>query len=75
MVAFFDGHNDLLLKLWRQDPGDGSLFLEGDGKGHMDLTRCRQGGFGGGMFACFVPSPGSTGAPKGNMGAGLTTNP
>ncbi len=75
MVALFDGHNDLLLKLWRQDPGDGSVFLQGDAKGHLDLDRCRIGGFAGGLFACFVPSPGSSGEARGNMGAGLTTNP
>ncbi|MFW5833884.1 MAG: dipeptidase [Pseudomonadota bacterium] len=75
MVALFDGHNDLLLKLWRQDPGDGSVFLQGDGKGHMDLARCRAGGFAGGLFACFVPSPGSTAEPRGAAGAGLSTHP
>ena len=75
MVALFDGHNDLLLKLWRQDPGDGSLFLQGDGKGHMDLARCRAGGFAGGMFACFVPSPGSAPETRTATASGLTTNP
>ncbi len=58
MLAWFDGHNDLLLRLSRLDDGSGRLFLEGDGKGHLDLERCRQGGFAGGLFACFAPSPG-----------------
>jgi membrane dipeptidase len=59
MVAWFDGHNDLLLKLWRRDDGGGRIFFEGDGEGHLDLARCRAGGFAGGLFASFVPSPGA----------------
>ena len=67
MLAWFDGHNDLLLKLWRRDDGSGRVFLEGDGEGHLDLARCRAGGFAGGLFASFVPSPsaGSETSPSG----------
>jgi membrane dipeptidase len=57
MLAWFDGHNDLLLKLWRRDDGSGRIFFDGDGNGHLDLARCRAGGFKGGLFASFVPSP------------------
>src|SRR6185312_16833291 len=32
-------------------------FLDGDGKGQLDLPMALQGGFAGGMFAIFVPSP------------------
>lgn len=54
----FDGHNDLLLRLWRADPeARGRLWLEGDGEGHLDLRRMRRGRFGGGFFAIYVPSP------------------
>ncbi len=54
----FDGHNDLLLRLWRASPGERDrLWLEGDGRGHLDLPRMREGGFGGGFFAIYVPSP------------------
>lgn len=70
MLAWFDGHNDLLLKLWRRDDGGGRLFLEGDGSGHLDLARCRAGGFAGGLFATFVPSPDSGGDTS---PSGLTT--
>ena len=58
LLPVFDGHNDLLLRLWRADPGarDG-LWLHGDGDGHLDLPRMRRGGFAGGLFAIYVPSP------------------
>ena len=53
----FDGHNDVLLRLYKKKkPGVESDFIGGDGKGHLDLPRIREGGFGGGMFAIFVPS-------------------
>lgn len=54
----FDGHNDLLLRLWRAAPEvRDRLWLEGDASGHLDLPRIRSGGFGGGLFAIYVPSP------------------
>ena len=53
----FDGHNDVLLKLGRPDGGGpGAFFERGDG-GHLDLPRAREGGFGGGFFAVWIPSP------------------
>ncbi len=55
---FFDGHNDILLRLWRKPaPERLRAFVGGDGEGHLDLPRMLKGGFGGGMFAIFVPSP------------------
>ncbi len=54
--AVFDGHNDLLLRLWLQEEGDPvAEFLQGRQNGHLDLPRMRQGGFAGGLFAVFVP--------------------
>ncbi|MBY6153888.1 dipeptidase [Vannielia litorea] len=52
----FDGHNDTLLrimsgKITAQDVAAGLP------DGHIDLPRAKQGGFGGGFFAMFVPSP------------------
>ena len=41
-----DGHNDLLLRLWR-----------GEEPRHLDLDAARADGFSGGFFAVFVPSP------------------
>ncbi len=57
-VPVFDGHNDLLLRLLRLPPSRrDAAFLQGDGKGHLDLPRMRAGGFAGGFFAVYVPSP------------------
>ena len=39
-----DGHNDLLLRLWR-----------GEEPRHLDLGRAQEAGFAGGFFAVFVP--------------------
>jgi membrane dipeptidase len=52
----FDGHNDLVLKLIT---GKATAAQVRDGLvgGHIDLPRARAGGFGGGFFAIFVPSP------------------
>jgi membrane dipeptidase len=53
-VPIFDGHNDLLLHLWRKRDSDGESFFAGR-EGSMDLGRCREGGFAGGFFAIWVP--------------------
>ncbi|MBF6638220.1 dipeptidase [Rouxiella silvae] len=58
LVPVFDGHNDVLMQLWlnhRQNPEQ--AFLEGPACGQMDLPRCREAGFAGGLFAAYVPSP------------------
>lgn len=55
LPAIFDGHNDTLLRLW-QERLPVTAFLEEGRSGHLDLPRARRGGFGGGLFACFVPS-------------------
>ena len=53
----FDGHNDVLLRLFARGGGDAiTSFLKGDGPGHLDLPRCLRAGFAGGFFAIFVPS-------------------
>jgi membrane dipeptidase len=55
-VPVFDGHNDVLLRLYRKEDG-AKAFMEGDGKGQLDYPRAKEGGLAGGMFAVFVPSP------------------
>ena len=56
-VPIFDGHNDVLLRLYRRGGTDvPRAFLEGEAKGQFDLPMARQGGFVGGLFAIFVPS-------------------
>lgn len=53
----FDGHNDVLLKLYRAGgPAAAQQFLD-DTDGALDLPKSRVGGFGGGFFAVYVPSP------------------
>src|SRR6478752_2370837 len=57
-VPIFDGHNDALLRLWKRKGTDAPrAFLDGEGKGQLDLPMAVQGGFAGGLFAIFVPSP------------------
>jgi hypothetical protein len=53
----FDGHNDLTLRLLRGEVTAKDVAA-GLPDGHIDKPRARAGGFGGGMFAIFVPSPG-----------------
>ncbi|CAA9451291.1 MAG: Microsomal dipeptidase [uncultured Rubrobacteraceae bacterium] len=53
----FDGHNDVLLRLGGPDGGGPGAFFERGEKGHLDLPRAREGGFGGGFFAVWIPSP------------------
>src|SRR6266576_7085067 len=66
-VPIFDGHNDVLLRLYRRGGTDAPrAFFEGEDKGHLDLPKARQGGFAGGLFAVFVPSPGKTDRPTGD---------
>ena len=58
VFSVFDGHNDVLLRLWGKKSGNPvDAFLKGTGEGHMDLPRMVKGGFAGGFFAIFVPSP------------------
>jgi membrane dipeptidase len=59
MQAVFDGHNDVLLRLWRNaragsDPVD--EFINGTDKGHIDLPRARAGGLAGGLCAIYIPA-------------------
>src|SRR5580692_9043893 len=65
-VPIFDGHNDVLLRLYRRGGTDVSrAFLEGEAKGQLDLPMARQGGFVGGLFAIFVPSSDGQNGPNG----------
>lgn len=55
--AIFDGHNDFLLRLMRDPKSRETTFLTDTGEGHLDLPRMRAGGFAGGFFAIYIPSP------------------
>ncbi len=52
----FDGHNDVLLRLKMRSGDPVKAFVEGMAGGQLDLPRMASGGFGGGLFAVFVPS-------------------
>ena len=56
-IPVFDGHNDTLLNLHLPDRGEGRSYFERSERGHIDLPRAREGGFGGGFFACYTPNP------------------
>lgn len=63
-IPVFDGHNDVLLALHDPRPGQERTFFERSSTGHIDLPRCREGGFGGGFFAVFVPTRPSEQVPE-----------
>lgn len=59
MQAVFDGHNDVLLRLWEsRNKGDNPIkeFIEGTTEGHIDLPRARKGGLSGGLCAIYIPN-------------------
>ena len=57
-VLVFDGHNDVLTQLSRAGgvPASESFLTATDF--HIDQIKAQAGGFGGGFFAMWVPSPG-----------------
>ena len=57
MLPTFDGHNDILLRLYNAPQNREAIWLTGEGKGHLDLPRMINGGFAGGFFAIYIPSP------------------
>lgn len=59
MQPVFDGHNDVLLRLWRNAKSGGDPvkeFMEGTHEGHIDGPRARVGGLAGGICAIYIPS-------------------
>lgn len=59
MEMVFDGHNDVLLRLWRSraaglDPI--KEFIGGCREGHIDGPRAKAGGLAGGLCAIYIPS-------------------
>ncbi|MDX8162195.1 dipeptidase [Acinetobacter pittii] len=55
-IPVFDGHNDVLTRLWLSDhPDPVHAFIHERLVGHLDLKRCQEAGFIGGMFAIFLP--------------------
>jgi membrane dipeptidase len=60
VIAVIDGHNDALLRVWR----NGESLRERSEEGHLDLVRMREGGIAAGFFAIFVPEDDSGGDPR-----------
>ncbi|MGO4437304.1 dipeptidase [Rhizobium sp. RAF56] len=59
MQLVFDGHNDVLLRLWThaRDGADPiAEFRNGSAIGHIDGPRAKAGGLAGGLCAIYVPS-------------------
>lgn len=59
MHRVFDGHNDVLLRLWENSRNGGDPvkeFIGGAKLGHLDLPRARAGGVAGGICAIYIPS-------------------
>lgn len=55
--VIFDGHNDVLLHLYREGrPSAADSFVNGR-EGAIDVIKAKAGGFGGGFFAVYIPSP------------------
>ncbi|MEH6772536.1 MAG: dipeptidase [Cereibacter changlensis] len=63
VLPVFDGHNDFLLRLLRDPANREAIWLTGNGKGHLDLPRMKQGNFAGGFFAIYISSPQAHDAP------------
>ncbi len=58
-IPVFDGHNDVLSRLWRSPGGAAERrFLDGVDTGHIDLDKAAAGGLAGGLCAVYVASPG-----------------
>ena len=56
-IPIFDGHNDVLLRLYKSASSDVvSDFLVGEERGHVDLKKARAGSLVGGFFAMYSPS-------------------
>ncbi len=53
----FDGHNDVLLNLYRDGGLSAAGSFETGRDGAIDVIKAQAGGFGGGFFAVYVPSP------------------
>lgn len=54
MTRVFDGHNDILTRIYSRDAG--REFIDGGGDAHLDLPRMLDAGFCGGVFAIMAPA-------------------
>ncbi|MCO4316988.1 dipeptidase [Phyllobacterium sp. 21LDTY02-6] len=59
MQSVFDGHNDVLYRLWKHSKEGADPvreFIDGTPTGHIDKRRAIKGGLAGGLCAIYVPS-------------------
>jgi membrane dipeptidase len=56
-MPVIDGHNDVLLSVYKPEEGKERSFFTRSEEGHLDLPRARAGGFAGGFFAIFIAPP------------------
>lgn len=55
--VIFDGHNDVLSKIFRAGGISHTRGFVDGREGALDLVKAKTGGFGGGFFAVYIPSP------------------
>lgn len=69
-IPVFDGHNDVLLRLTKSPSTDPVVdFLNGEEAGHIDFKKAKTGGFAGGLFALYSPSPRAANLTEPSTGA------
>jgi membrane dipeptidase len=56
-MPVIDGHNDVLLSVYKAEEGKERSFFTRSEEGHLDLPRAHEGGFAGGFFAVFIAPP------------------
>lgn len=56
MAMIFDGHNDVLLRLYEAGGVAAAARFAADETGHIDLQKARAGNLVGGFFAVYIPS-------------------
>lgn len=59
-LQIFDGHNDVLLRLWMAGDKTGDGYING-ADNHIDAIKAKAGGLVGGFFAVFTPQQNKSG--------------
>jgi membrane dipeptidase len=63
-IPIIDGHNDTLTRVFAEDAGGISAFLDGTQGGHLDLPRARAGGLSAGFFAVYIRAEVANAGPE-----------
>ena len=59
-IICFDGHNDILSKIWSTKNSSANCFIDGFDEAEIDLPKAKSGGLRGGLCAIFPPSTDET---------------